>query len=448
MKTFANAVHRGVWKEWNIRTWNELLLLTFDEVNQQSATEYASIKGLEQAKEFLDTFREREGRLPITSDEEVKGIAAAAFRGAWKPWGIRSWNDLLLATFGEINNEPKYASKEGLETAQSTIRDFWEQNGRSPTIRDEGMAALNLAAQRGVWKPWNITSWNDLLYATLGKVNYKKYATEEALNDIQDVLREFQKKNGRLPRYDDEGMSAITSAAERGVWKPWNITSWNDLIYTTFGKTNKEKYPGKKGLQLAQEILRTFREREGRKPTGKDKGIRGIYKAVNRGIWESLGIENWNDLLIHTFGDVNERKSKYASAEALKVVQEKLRRFEKTEGRLPTARDKGMKSFMGMARRGIWEPWNISSWNDLILKTFGKVNNPPKYVGTEGLRKVQAFLRVFQEETGSLPTIRDKGMRVLAQAAKKGHWEKEGIHTWNDLLQKTFGTTNRKIEPN
>ena len=37
----------------------------------------------------------------------------------------------------------------------------------------------------------------------------------------------------------------------------------------------------------------------------RDKGIGGIKGAVYRGEWRHLGISNWNDLLLHVFGELN-----------------------------------------------------------------------------------------------------------------------------------------------
>lgn len=167
-------------------------------------------------------------------------------------------------------------------------------------------------------------------------------------------------------------MSGIENAILRGEWKEYNITSWNDLLKTIFGKINKEqnKYQGKEGLEKVIKILKDFKKKFGRMPASNSKGIYTIYNNALNGIWRDFGISNWYDLLKNTFGRINKEKNKYIGKEGLERAKKELLQFERNFGKKPTTKSKGMNTIYTTARLGKWNEFGIKSWKDLINYSF------------------------------------------------------------------------------
>ncbi|MFX1251053.1 MAG: hypothetical protein ACFFCZ_05555 [Promethearchaeota archaeon] len=215
----------------------------------------------------------------------------------------------------------------------------------------------------------------------------------------------------------------------------------------TLGDINKGKFVGEKGLELAQEELREFKEKYKRLPGSKDKGMRGITHAIARREWKPQGIITWNDLMEATFNDLN--MGRYVGKRGLERAMKELLEFEKENKRLPNTRDEDLFGVRSAVYRGEWQIFRINSWSKLIQKTFGeeKIRAEKtkknvyrgKYKGNEGLEKAIEKLRKFREENGRRPTIRDSGMNTIVGVIRKGVWEEFGISSWVDLLKKAFG---------
>ena len=125
-------------------------------------------------------------------------------------------------------------------------------------------------------------------------------------------MNEFKRNNGRRPNNKDKGIGGIRHAILRGEWLSKGIDSWKDMIIYVFGevKSRREQYTGKEGLKNAVSKLRAFKDINQRFPKVGEKGLSGIKGAVYRGEWQNQGINNYNDLLLYTFGDVGLSKNK------------------------------------------------------------------------------------------------------------------------------------------
>ena len=130
-----------------------------------------------------------------------------------------------------------------------------------------------------------------------------KYKGDEGFILAIEVLKEFEKLNGRRPSYKDKGIGGIRTAILHGEWCSRRINSWKDMIIYIFGeaKSRWEQFTGKKGLKNAVSKLRAFKEKNQRVPKVREKGLSGIKGAVYRGEWKSFGLNNWNDLLLYAF---------------------------------------------------------------------------------------------------------------------------------------------------
>ncbi len=98
--------------------------------------------------------------------------------------------------------------------------------------------------------------------------------------------------------------------------------------------------------------------------------------AFKRGVWLKWGIEGWNDLLWKTFKEGS--YGKYLGKKGLERAMEVLGRYEQQHKKLPSIADKGIGGIKVAIARGEWEEFGIKEWNDILLRTFGKVNKKSK----------------------------------------------------------------------
>ena len=198
---------------------------------------YQGQYGLENAKSELITFKRKKDRLPKAN--EFGSIKKAILRGQFIEFNIKSWNDLLRATFGEINVEREIYTpdKEGLNRAIKELRKLRKKLEKLPAANDKKCSAIHRAIYRKKWTKFGINKWNDLMKMTFGKVQGQppKYtADEQGLNNAIIELRNFENQNNRFPRSSDKEMSSIKSAISRKRWQKFGVKSWEDLMKKTF----------------------------------------------------------------------------------------------------------------------------------------------------------------------------------------------------------------------
>jgi len=308
MRGISAACYHHQWVLFGIETWNDLLKLTFGEINREN--KYVGVEGLNRAINELWELRIELNRIPVLQDDGMAGIVDTICRGEWSTFGIETWNDLLRTIFGEINHDiNKYIGKAGLELARKKLEKFKRENKRFPKAKDKGMMGISSACYNGRWVEFGIKSWNDLLNSTFGEVNhnFNKYTGKKGFDRVIHELKVFKKTYGRLPNNKDRGMGTISYCCYDGYWKDFVIRNWSDLLEYIFNENNQKvkKYEGKKGLELAVSKLREFKQKNKRLPLLKDRGMGGIRTAINRRQWIKFGIETWNDLLLRVFNEVN-----------------------------------------------------------------------------------------------------------------------------------------------
>ncbi len=238
--------------------------------------------------------------------------------------------------------------------------------------------------------------------------NRKKiYSSDQTgLQRALNKINEFVAINHRLPKSSDPGLGGVVAAVKKGVWKSFEITTWNLLLHRATGQINVEReiYSGNmEGLEKAKEKLRAFRKAQGKFPKSTDSGMGTIVGAINRKIWIEDGIIRWGNLFEITFGfDPKElRKNPYEGKEGLQRAQKKLREFKNKHNRLPKYADKEMNPIRHMASTKRWRPWEINSWNDLIRKTFNEVTyEHGKYKGKQGFERAIQEIQAFKKEHG------------------------------------------------
>jgi len=203
-------------------------------------------------------------------------------------------------------------------------------------------------------------------------------------------------------------------------------------------------YQGLYGLEIAKDELHTFKKKYNRLPKANEFG--SIKKAILRGEYRSFNIVSWNDLLKVTFGEINVEREIYTpDNKGLERAIVELRILEKELGRLPTASDKKGNVIRKAISRKKWTSFGIYTWNDLMKKTFGRVNViVPVYTADEqGLQSALNTLRTFKQQRNRLPKSSDKGMSTIKSGIYRKRWIRFGIGTWNDLMRKAFGKEER-----
>jgi len=233
-------------------------------------------------------------RKPREHDEGMSGIGGAIHRGDWEEYGIGTWNDLMRLVFNEVNLNYNYLKgKKGLERAVKILKNVKKAKNRLPQINDENLGGIvDAATRKKYWTKFGIESWNDLLRYAFGNVRIQpgKYCGKEGLELATKILKDFEKNNRRLPRTIDKGIGGIVIATNRGEWREFEISKWDDLLMFVFQKTNRtSKYDGIEGLHIVLEKLKIFQQRYGRIPTSNDKGMSKYHKPVLKRSGLNLG---------------------------------------------------------------------------------------------------------------------------------------------------------------
>jgi hypothetical protein len=202
---------------------------------------FTGAEGLERAAGEIREYHDKEGKNPSSSD--FKDIKNAISRGYWVEFGISTWNDFLLHVLGEVyRTRNDYNSDDSVERMKQELRDFKEQFHRLPTTRDKKFRPVAEAIRRGSLKRCGITCWNDLLEQLFGTINRErgKYIGDAGLRRAMQELKEIEREQGKLPTSRGSRLAnRIWEAVTRGNWVELGITTWNDLLFRTFGKVNR-----------------------------------------------------------------------------------------------------------------------------------------------------------------------------------------------------------------
>jgi hypothetical protein len=404
---------------------------------------YKGKLGLDLASAKLMLYQHKTKTLPLTTDKGMGDLVNAVYKGYWKKSGITTWKDLLEYVFSkeQIVEWEELNRKELFDNAIKKLKDFFHKEQRLPKFVNKGFRDVINLIRTGLWNVYGIKSWNDMLSYVFDAVNSesKKYVGSDGLEYAINELKEENKKNSKLPKYDSH--IGITCAIRRGYWNDLGIKTWNDLLIRIFGKINftNNKYKGDEGFELALSVLKEFKKSNGRRPSNKDKGIGGIRAAILRGEWRYKGINSWKDMILNVFGEVKSRWKKYTGKEGLKNAVMELKAFREKNNKVPKVSEKGLSGIKGAVYRGEWKQFGINNWNDLLLKALGETNSTKnKYNGKNGLKKVVKILREFKEKNKKIPRTTDKEMNGIRKALYRGEWSDYGIKTWKSLTKFVF----------
>jgi len=287
------AIRRGYYTEFGISTFHEFLLYVFNEFNVRPSGYYEGNLGLQRAKnEALDYFDEN-NRQPTSND--LTSIMNAIYRENWKDYGINTWYDFLVHTFGEANFLPPgyYRGRQGLINASNKVKKFKMENGKIPITSD--FPSINNVITQKEWVRFGINCWIDFINYVFDENLRPKgyYDGKQGLKKAVEEVKDFERKNGTKPGCRD--LPWIHSAiSEMKKWVKFGISSWNDFLKYVFGSVKKRKsgyYKDKIGLDRAMKEGIEFIELHGQMPKIKD--LPSIANGVYRKYWGKFGIKNW-----------------------------------------------------------------------------------------------------------------------------------------------------------
>jgi hypothetical protein len=230
----VTALKRGLWKEYGISTWDDLLYDVFGKGGYKKWRRERS--GLIEVVEELRTFQRQNNRLPIST--ERLDIVTAIKNDFWIKFNIHTWNHLLKYSFGKVNYQRNDSDEEKLNTAQQKLRMFYDETKRLPTCRKFPTIIKQIIQKKLI--NLNIHSWNDLLMVTFGRVNHfrGKWTGQKGLNRAIELIKTYIGNNGKIPKRYHLKKKWAYQAFKKSYWVEFGIFTFDDLIQTTLKRNN------------------------------------------------------------------------------------------------------------------------------------------------------------------------------------------------------------------
>jgi len=92
--SILRVIRKGYWKEYNIRSWNDLLRDTFEKVNVIHRTWMRNV-GLNQAKKTFIEYKIKHKKYPKVNSNRNRDIKRVLNGNFWPEFGIFTWKDLI-----------------------------------------------------------------------------------------------------------------------------------------------------------------------------------------------------------------------------------------------------------------------------------------------------------------------------------------------------------------
>ena len=238
--SIRDIVNSKFWMKYGINTMDDLTLKACGTVTVDKRKKWEGIKGLERAKnELKKYYKEHQNKLPTAIMFRI--IYYAILSGYWKEYNIESWNGMLMATFGKVNqSHESWIGQTGLDRARKELSEYFNIHQKLPSV--SLYSPINNIIKKGYWKEQNIESWNDLLRDIFGRINKDNvtWKGNSGLNRAKKFLREFKIKNKRYPSIQSSLIYGIKRALNKKYWTEYGIFTWNDLIQDIFNENQSE----------------------------------------------------------------------------------------------------------------------------------------------------------------------------------------------------------------
>ena len=261
------------------------------------------------------------------------------------------------------------------------------------------------------------------------------WKNKEGLEKAKKEVLETKKKLGKTPTLK-EVSGGINKAIQSGYWDEFGITSWLDLLAVLgleSSASDRIKWKGEDGLIQAKKKYIEISKQIKKRPTIKH--VSGINKAIKRGVWESFGINDWEDFVIFCGFKPEAKKGTWVGKQGLENAINKLEFFYEENSRIPTQQDVPA-GIIDHAMKGSWKEFGIESWNDLLKYCGFEVHiEHGKWRGEEGLIRAKNLILEYFRKHNKNPTTETKGFKSLSKCANTGYWEEFEIGNWVDLIR-------------
>ncbi len=260
----------------------------------------------------------------------------------------------------------------GLEWCKHKIKSYYVKYKTIPSYsRVLLFKAMKYACLKGVFSEYSILNWDDLLKSALPDVEIRSLKGLEGLKRAEKFLVDYYSKEGNIPTLSHTSFNLIASAIKKKYWIDYNIEYWKDLLFYIFGKSMIPGYSrGSMGFNKAREELSSFFEKNGCIPWYDDFAC--MQGVIRRGYWHKFDIKSWSDMLKCAFG-IENQPSITERKEFLQVIQKKLTKYYEETKILPTSIKFRFFEYLISVKK-FWVKYGISTWNDLLMELFGRVN--------------------------------------------------------------------------
>ena len=342
----------------------------------------------------------------------------------------------------------------GFEWGKLKILQYYRKHLKNPTPERNIFYFFKRDCKMGILKYYGVSSWLDLLEVSLKDHTYfrqdrRNFTGQNGLHRAKAFLQNQYQINGKLPLSSDNGCKLIAKAIRRNIWEDFGIVTWGDLIYEIFGLIKGTMYlwKGGGGFDRAISWIKAYFTENGNLPSGTNSvHYNSIKDLVNSKFWIKYGINTMDDLTLKACGMVSKKKNKHwTGIEGLERAKNELKKYFHNHQKLPISSK--FHSILHVILKEYWKEFNIGSWNELLMATFGKINQVHRsWKGQAGLNRAKKALCDYRNKYKRCPKQNSQGeIKSISRALIGKYWIEFGIFTWDDLIQHTFNETQSSI---
>jgi len=122
-----------------------------------------------------------------------------------------------------------WIGSKGFKKVEKIVNKWFKETGKSPTAHDLP-AAIKRNIYAGLYAQFGVNGWNDLLRRCKLPLNFEHGIRkgEKGLLRAQGEIREFYRKNGRMPE-PKEMWGVYVAVKHAKTWEEQEVNSWEEL---------------------------------------------------------------------------------------------------------------------------------------------------------------------------------------------------------------------------
>lgn len=215
------------------------------------------------------------------------------------------------------------------------------------------------------------------------------------------------------------------------------LCSEEKLIHS-FAKAGGIKYQF--GLEWAKMYILKYYHKYQKPPLAENGFFYFFKRDCKRGVLSQFQIKSWKDLINQALKDeehYDDERQFLSNISGLNRIKKILQEKYKQTGKIPLSEDNGCKLIAKSIKRMKFEEFGITTWGDLIAETFGNVKGTVNlWKGAGGLKRAISAIHNYYEQYQKSPSTNEYPFNNINQLVNEKHWFKEGIQSWDDLLDR------------